>query len=267
MADKADVAKFWDRASCGEEMFLHGDGANAYAKQAEERYGIEPHILRFGDFTNATGKKVLEIGVGLGADHELFARAGAVLTGLDITSRAIEHTKKRFEKIGLVSNIQVGDAENLPFPDAMFDIVYSYGVIHHSPDTAKCAAEIWRVLKPGGIAKVMIYHTYSMVGYMLWLRYAAMRGKPFTSLREIYAAYLESPGTKAYSIREARRLLSAFSAIEIEIVQTHGDLLSSGAGQRHKGAILKIARILWPRWFIRAFMPKHGLHMLITALK
>ena len=117
-------------------------------------------------------------------------------------------------------------------------MVYSWGVVHHSPDTPRAVAEIHRVLRPGGTARVMIYHKWSLVGYMLWARYALLRLRPWTTLAEIYARHLESPGTKAYSIREASRMFSAFSAVHIEVVLTHGDLLESAAGQRHRGTLL-----------------------------
>ena len=113
----------------------------------------------------------------------------------------------------------------------------------------------------------MIYHTWSMVGLMLRLRYALLRGKPWRSLRSVYSEHLESPGTKAYSRREARALFNQFSSVSIEIVLSHGDLLSSGAGQRHQGKALSLARRIWPRELITRFLPGCGLFMLITAQK
>jgi hypothetical protein len=124
------------------------------------------------------------------------------------------------------------------------------------------------VLKPGGIAKVMIYHKHSFVGLMLWIRYALLHLKPMTPLKEIYSQYLESPGTKAYSISEARELFGRkFTTADIRIVLTHGDLLSSAVGQRHRGLFLQLACLVWPRWLIRTFCKKYGLFMLITATK
>lgn len=113
----------------------------------------------------------------------------------------------------------------------------------------------------------MIYHKWSMVGFMLWLRYAVLAGKPWRSLRIVYVEHLESPGTKAYSILEARKMFAAFKDVRIKTVLTHGDLLESGAGQRHKGLTLSLARKLWPRRFIRRFFQKYGLFMLIEARK
>lgn len=262
--DKQAVHDFWDAASCGEAMYLQ---ARDYAAQARKRYELEPYIEPFADFDSATGREVLEIGVGLGADHQRFAEAGARLSGVDLTERAVEHTRQRLAASDLRSQLKVADAESLPFGDGSFDIVYSWGVLHHSPNTPKAIDEVWRVLRAGGSARVMIYHKYSIVGYMLWVRYGLLAGRPGRTLAEIYAQHLESPGTKAYTVEEARRLFARFSSVQIETVLTHGDLLASDVGQRHRGPLLTIARALWPRRLIRTLLPRHGLFMLIRATK
>ena len=165
------------------------------------------------------------------------------------------------------SELTVADAENLPFADSSFDIVYSWGVIHHSPDTPKVVNEIFRVLQLNGEARIMIYHSRSIVGYMLWLRYALFRLKPFLTLREIYDKYLESPGTKAYSVEEARQMFSSFTNVEITTILTHADLLTSEAGQRHRGKLLVLAKQIFPRAIIKKLLPGHGLFMMIKATK
>jgi SAM-dependent methyltransferase len=264
---KDAVRDFWDQASCGERLYLDGVDGDAFRRQAASRYALEPYIAPFADFAAAKGKRVLEIGVGLGADHQRFAEAGAVLSGIDLTPRAVEITRRRFAALALETNLRVGDAERLAFADDTFDVVYSWGVIHHSPDTPTAVAEIFRVLRPGGEAKVMVYHTYSLVGVMLWLRYGLARGRPLTPLRGIYANYLESPGTKAYTVGEARALFGRFADLRITTQLTHGDLLASGAGQRHGGVLLDAARTLWPRWLFKSLFPTLGLFMLIQATK
>jgi hypothetical protein len=113
----------------------------------------------------------------------------------------------------------------------------------------------------------MIYHKWSMVGLMLWLRYALLVGKPWRSLETIYARYLESPGTKAFSKSEAQKLFSNFNAVQIKTLLGHGDLLESNVGQRHRGWLLRFARELWPRWIIRKLLPNAGLGMIIEAKK
>src|SRR6185437_938934 len=105
----------------------------------------------------------------------------------------------------------------------------------------------------GGVAKVMIYHKWSLVGYMLWVRYALLRLQPWMTLTQVYARYLESPGTKAYSVTEARQLFAAFSSVQIRTWLTHGDLLESAAGQRHGGALLSLARTIWPQRLLRRY--------------
>jgi SAM-dependent methyltransferase len=266
-ADKQAVLEHWEQASCGEELYLRSPTLAGYRDQAQRRYELEPYLEGFAEFAAARGKRVLEIGVGLGADHERFAAAAAELAGIDLSPRAVEHVRRRLALSGRESLLLVGDAERLPFAAATFDLVYSWGVIHHSPDTPAAIAEIFRVLRAGGVAKIMIYHRASMVGYMLWLRYALLRLRPWLSLDDVYARYLESPGTKAYSVGAARRMFGSFADVAIEIQLTHADLLESGAGQRHGGALIWIARQLWPRRLLRRLLPGHGLFMLITALK
>lgn len=262
---KQEVHDFWDEAACGEKLYLRGSGREAYERQAIARYQLEPYIEDFAGFESSAGKRVLEIGVGLGADHQRFAQAGADLYGIDLTQRAVEHTRARLADYDLASRLTVGDAEQLDFPDEFFDVVYSWGVLHHSPDTPRAVSEVHRILKKGGEARVMIYHRASMVGMMLWVRYALLALKPWTSMRAIYARHLESPGTKAYTIDEARELFRAFSRVEIQTVLTHGDLLESAAGQRHQGVLLDVARRIWPRALLKRFFPGLGLFMLIRA--
>ena len=266
-SDKQAVREFWDRAACGEELYLANQQREGYLEQARRRYELEPAIAEFAEFEAAAGQQVLEIGVGLGADHQRYAQAGARLYGIDLTERAVLHTRRRLALFGLASVLSTGDAEHLAFPSDEFDSVYSWGVLHHSPDTPRAVAEVHRVLRPGGVGRIMIYHKWSLVGYMLWVRYALLRLRPWMSLRQVYARYLESPGTKAYSIAEARRMFAAFSSVEIRICLTHADLLESAAGQRHRTALLSLARGIWPRGLLRRYAASQGLFMLIRAVK
>lgn len=264
---KQQVHDFWNDSSCGENLYLPGSDRRAYDLQYKARYELEPYIVEFAGFDAVEGKRLLEIGVGLGADHQRFAEMGADLYGIDLTERAIEHTARRLAAYDLRSKLAVGDAECLEFPDDYFDRVYSWGVLHHTPNTDRAILEVHRVLKPGGMATVMIYHKWSIVGLALWIRYALLRFQPWISLNAIYGRYLESPGTKAYTISEAMTLFSAFQEVRIRTVLTHGDLLESSVGQRHGGFVLTVARRLMPRSLIRRFFPQLGLFMLITARK
>jgi hypothetical protein len=137
----------------------------------------------------------------------------------------------------------------------------------HWFDAPVALAEVHRVLRPGGTAKIMIYHSRSLTGYMLWARYALLAGRPSTPLAEIYARHLESPGTKAYSVGQARRLFAAFAEVEIRVQLNHGDLLMGAVGQHHRGAVLALAKALWPRPLIRALFRRRGLYLLIAAVR
>lgn len=267
MIEKESVKDFWNEASCGEDLYLKGFDKQDYLDHSDIRYQLEPEILSFGQFSLFNGKRTLEIGVGLGSDHQKLAEHGAILTGIDLTPRAINHTKRRFELMGLNSELQIADAENLPFDDSFFDAVYSWGVLHHSPETQKAVNEVYRVLKPGGFAKIMIYNKYSLIGYMLWIRYGLLNLQPFKSLRSIYSDHLESPGTKAYTYNDAKRLFSQFEIKSIESPLTHADLLESNVGQKHRGGYLSLAKKIWPRWFFKAFMKKSGLFLFVTLTK
>lgn len=265
---KTQVRDFWDDKSCGEVYATGQSDVDYYSSHSSARYELEPYIRDFARFPEGHGKDVLEIGVGMGADHVEWAKSQPhTLTGIDLTPRAIEHVKSRLEVYHLQSDVRVGDAENLPFEENSFDLIYSWGVLHHSPNTREAVQEVFRVLRPSGQARIMIYQTYSLTGYMLWARYGLLKCRPFRSLREIYAQHLESPGTKAYTTEEARAMFSQFSQVSIKTQLTFGDLLQGAVGQRHKGIILTLAKALWPRWLLKMICKNHGLYLLIEATK
>jgi ubiquinone/menaquinone biosynthesis C-methylase UbiE len=265
---KIEVKEFWDKTSCG-EVYASGESQrDYYTSHSAARYTLEPYIHSFARFDDAQGKDVLEIGVGMGADHLEFAKfRPKTLVGVDLTPRAVEHTRRRLMAYGFIPDVKVADAENLPFDDQSFDIVYSWGVLHHSPDTSKAIGEVFRVLRPGGIARVMVYHKYSLTGYMLWTRYALLAGRPFRSLNDIYFHHLESRGTKAYSVPAVKKLFAEFSDVVTHVQLSVGDLLLGAAGQRHARVLLTVARRLWPRFFLRRFLSSHGLFLLVEARK
>lgn len=268
MSTKRAVQAFWDDAACGETYAKGEDPIEAFEAHRASRYELEPFIPGFAKFEEATGLQVLEIGVGMGADHVRFAQAGpARLVGLDLTPRAVALTRERAAGLGVDATVFVGDAEHLAFPDHLFDLVYSWGVLHHSPDTQAALREVRRVLRPGGVARIMVYHRASIVGALLWLRYGLGRGRPTMRLDDIYATYLESPGTKAYAPKEATAMLreAGFSAVSTSVELSIGDLLEGAAGQRHDSGILRLARRAWPRSILRRFGRRFGLFLLIEA--
>lgn len=267
-AAKQAVRDFWEEASCGEGYASGDDLAQQLAAVREARYRLEPYLRPFANFASGRDRDVLEIGVGMGCDHREWALAcPRSLTGVDLTQRAVDFTREHLALEGLESDLRVADAESLPFEDGTFDIVYSWGVLHHSPDTPGAFREVRRVLRPGGVARVMIYHTHSLTGYMLWTRYALLTGRPGRTLREIYDKHLESPGTKAYTAAEARALCDGYASADVRVQLNHGDLLEGEVGQRHRGALLRVARALWPRPLLRVLCSRLGLYLLIEARK
>ncbi|WP_018640443.1 class I SAM-dependent methyltransferase [Parafrankia elaeagni] len=196
-ASKEAVAQFWNAEACGER---YGDA------QMEVRYGYEPEIETFARFASGHGREVLEIGVGMGADLLRWASAGAQVTGIDLTERAVALTRQRLAAAGLAGDVQVGDAENLPFPDASFDLVWSWGVLHHTPMSTRAMREAARVLRPGGRYALMVYHRRSWVAAAAWARFGLARGRPRMSLTEA-VSHVESPGTRAFTASEVRVLL------------------------------------------------------------
>lgn len=258
---KQEVADFWNSEPCGARYL---GGSSEFAKQAQARYELEPNIPEFARFSQSLGLRVLEIGVGMGADYEQWLRAGAIATGVDLSTESLDRARRRCEFAGLRSDLHHADAEALPFADKTFDVVYSYGVMHHSPDTAKCLEEAWRVLRPGGEARIMLYHHPSLTGFMLWLRFGLWRRQ---SLRQCVFERLESPGTKTFSMEEVYELMHAFEGVRIQQVFSPGDLLLNRPSRRFQGRMYRLVWKLFPRPFIRRLGKRWGLFLLISARK
>lgn len=211
---KADVANFWEREACGERYGTDQDVI---------RYALEPEILATADFASGSDKRVLEIGVGMGADLVRWALAGAEVTGIDLTHRAVAITRQRLSERGLQGEVRQADAEDLPFGDGSFDIVWSWGVLHHTPRADLALVEATRVLRTGGRYAVMVYHRRSWLAFAAWVRWGLLRGRPVMSLSRA-VAHVESPGTRAYTVAELRALLGPFlDQLQVRPVLTHWD--------------------------------------------
>jgi len=221
---KSAVRDFWDEAPCGTRGIRHPEGSPEFFAQIEkERDEREPFIRDFARFDAWKGKRVLEVGFGAGTDLVRFARAGAVLSGIDYTAHAVRLARQRLRLDGLEGDLREGDAESLPFEDASFDFVYSWGVIHHTEDTGKAAREILRVTKPGAQICVMVYNRRSLVALQCWLLNGLLRGKPWVSVEQLLAAHVESPGTHAYTTDEALNLFLRLEQSSVTPVVTPYD--------------------------------------------
>lgn len=210
-----DVQRFWDDEACGER-----DGA----LQEERRYAKEPEIFDFASFESARGLDVLEIGVGMGADFIRWLFAGARPIGIDLTHRAVRITADRIrERMDIEQPpLAVADCEHLPFADRSFDVVYSWGVLHHTPDTSAGIAEAIRVLRPGGAFKAMLYHRRSWFALAAWIRFGLLQGRPWRSASAAIS-YVESPGTKAFTRDEVASMLEGLVDVKVTPQLTHWD--------------------------------------------
>ncbi|MFZ0733121.1 MAG: class I SAM-dependent methyltransferase [Candidatus Sulfotelmatobacter sp.] len=260
-ARKEDVREFWNAEPCGSRYMQGKDDFDAHGRA---RYALEPYIFDFAQFSQARGLKVLEIGVGMGADYLEWLKAGADATGVDLSPVSIENARQRCALEGYNPDLRVADAEQLPFADNSFDVVYSYGVMHHSPDTPQCVREARRILKPGGEARIMVYHHPSVTGAMLWLRYGLLRVK---SLRQTVFDHLESPGTKTYTRAQALSLFEGFEDIQMRVVFSPGDLLLNQPSFKFNSGFYRFVWKTFPRALVRKFGTRWGLFLLICAKK
>jgi ubiquinone/menaquinone biosynthesis C-methylase UbiE len=155
-----DVKSFWDSRPCNIRHSSEPIGTRKYFDEVEARkYFVEPHIPSFADFSAWKGKKVLEIGCGIGTDAVNFARNGAIYTGVELSKESLEIAKKRFEVFGLRGTFLEGNAEEIDqlLDGEKFDFIYSFGVLHHTPDITKSFNSIYKISYKDTIFKIMVY--------------------------------------------------------------------------------------------------------------
>lgn len=209
---KEEVKSYWNQASCGTEFIQATKYTSEYFHEIENyRYFAEPEIFAFAQFSRWHGKKVLEVGVGAGTDFVQWVRSGAHAYGIDLTEEAVHNARVRLSLEGLsAQEVRVADAESLPYADGMFDLTYSWGVIHHSPNMEQCLSEMIRVTKPGGTIKLMIYNRHSLFACYRYLLAGFFKGRPFARWNDILFHHQESLGTKAYTRKEMCALLQKY---------------------------------------------------------
>jgi ubiquinone/menaquinone biosynthesis C-methylase UbiE len=229
---KGEVKAFWNRQSCDTEHAHSGKFTLHYFEQIEQwRYADQPFIHSFAQFTRYRGKRVLEVGFGAGTDFIQWLRAGAIASGVDLTEEALANVTQRIQvyRLPAPEALRVADAENLPFESDTFDLGYSWGVLHHTPNTEKALRELVRLVRPGGEIKVMLYNRHSLCVYRYWLKHQLLKGRPFHGLRHTLWNHVESKGTKAYTRGEIRHMLAplGLTDLRIETYVTGADRIAS----------------------------------------
>lgn len=222
---KETVREYWDNKPCGSEGVAYPEGTlEFYEEVSRIRERLVPFVEDFVEFQRWRDKQVLEVGCGLGSDLCEFARAGACVTGIDLSTKSAALARKRLQVYNLLGDAFEADAERLPFREETFDLVYSFGVLHHTPRISQAIREIHRVLKLNGEIRIMLYHRWSIVAVQMYLRFGLFAGRPLRSLADIFASCHESPGTRCFSMAEVKQMFAIFRDVSIQRVITSYDL-------------------------------------------
>lgn len=221
------VREFWDRRPCNIRHSPKPVGTREYFDEVEARkYFVEPHIPRFAEFERWSGKRVLEIGCGIGTDTINFARHGALVTAVDLSQESLSIARQRAKVYGFEQQIHfyLGDSEELSsvVPPEPYDLIYSFGVIHHSPHPERILAQVKRYTRQGTTLKVMVYHRRSWKAFWILIRYG--HGQ-WWKLADLVAKHSEAqtgcPITYTYTRREVRSLLGSAGCTVRELFVDH----------------------------------------------
>lgn len=216
------VKEYWNKRPCNIHHSPRPIFDRQYFDEVEKRkYFVEPHILRFADFEKWKGKKVLEIGCGIGTDTINFARAGAIVTAVDLSEASLSLAKQRANVYGIDTiNFYKANAEALSdyVPIERYDLVYSFGVIHHTPHPERVIAQIHNYMDENSRLKLMVYHRSSWKVFWMWLKYGKKRGE---ILDDLIARYSEAetgcPVTYSYTLDTIRKFLEGFDISQLDI--------------------------------------------------
>lgn len=247
ISDTQAVRDFWTKNLNGLK-FLDSfpRTAGEFWSASEFRYKYHYHLPPLFDriALSHPGADLLEVGCGMGDDTAQWAKRGLSVTAVDLTKPAVECAKLRFKMCGLNGNILIGNAESLEFPDNSFDIVYSFGVLHHTPGTDKAIEEVRRVLKVGGLALIMLYHRRS-------LNYLVHRvlNHPFDGSRND-PCLVEHTYTKS----EIMQMFKRYSSCKISVEYLFG----TGYGT---------VNMITPMFLHRFLGRRIGWHLMIEAVK
>jgi len=250
------VINYWNRQPCNIKHSSCEVGTREYFEEVEKRkYFVESHIPNFAEFSKWNGKKVLEIGCGIGTDAVNFAKHGADYTGIELSDVSLDITRKRFDIFGLKGafyNIDAQDMEALSKVGTDFDLIYSFGVIHHSPDPQKIIDNCFQLLKPDGTFKIMMYAEQS------WKKIMIDCGL------DQYEAQSNCPIAFTYTNDHIRTMLRQFRNVQIQ--QTHIFPYKISEYKQYKYVKEEWFECM-PEDIFRALEQKLGWHLCITCQK
>jgi 2-polyprenyl-3-methyl-5-hydroxy-6-metoxy-1,4-benzoquinol methylase len=266
-----EVKEFWNRRPCNLRHSPKPVGSREYFDEVDaRRYFVEPHILRFAQFERWRDKRVLEIGCGIGTDTTRFARSGAKVTAVDLSARSLEIARQRMEVYGISdrAHFACGSAEDLSrvVPPEPYDLIYSFGVIHHTPHPERVLDQIRCYTRPGSEVKIMIYHRYSWK--VFWILATLGHGQ-FWRAEELIARYSEAqtgcPVTFTYTPDEARALLEGHGLRVTEMWVDHIFPYRIQDYTRYRYVRNWYFRLMPPALF-SALERRFGWHLCITAV-
>jgi SAM-dependent methyltransferase len=239
------VRGFWE-AHVNNEYYTHEPrGSQAfYAEIERRRYRWHYHLRDlFRDLQGSSGR-LLEVGCGMGMDSVQLSRCGFQVTAIDLTEAALTLARQYAARCGVDIDFKTGNAESLEFGDGEFDAAFSFGVLHHTPDIESAVAELHRVLRPGGVAYVMLYHKWSIVrGVHELLRL------PYESPRHLKD---HCPVVYTYGRSEVRSLFRAFSSVDVASTYPFTYGFRHVSGWLPEAALRSIGRLVGWHLMIRA---------------
>jgi len=203
-----DVIKYWNNQPCNiKHSSKDMNTCEYFTEVSKKRYFVEPHIPDFAGFNKYKDKKVLEVGCGIGTDAQEFAKNGCIYKGIDLTEKSIDICKNRFQLFNLDGVFETGNIEE--YCDGEYDLIYSFGVLHHTPDIDKALINIYNMLKPGGEFKCMLYAKNS------WKYFKILDGL------DQYEAQNNVPIANTYTHDDIKQLFTKHNFTNISIMQTH----------------------------------------------
>lgn len=254
-ANEAEIIKikeYWNNCIHDAELSSHEEGSLGFFDDLDEyHFDKLNYLLEMVDYNGYQGQKILDIGCGIATDLARFAKGGALVSGIDLSEKAIGLAKKNFELRGLEGSFQVMNGEGMSFADNSFDMVFAHGVFQYTDDSQKMFDEALRVLKPGGH---LIGQLYNRKGWLIYM----------SKVAKVKLEHDDAPAFKLFTIKEFKNFLKGFR--EVEITPTRFPVKS----RLHKG----LKGFLFNTFFVgmfnilpRAWVKKWGWHLMCKAVK